>query len=91
MGVQVKVAANGRIVLPADVRKQLGLEGGGTLMLNVDEFGVTLTTFQQRIAKAQALYKEMMKGKQDFTVDDFLAEKRADAAREWAELERDRP
>jgi antitoxin PrlF len=74
MGVQVKVAANGRIVLPADVRKQLGLEGGGTLMLSVDEFGVTLTTFQQRIAKAQALY-----------------EKRADAAREWEELERDRP
>lgn len=36
MGVQIKVAANGRIVLPADVRKQLGLEGGGTLMLNVD-------------------------------------------------------
>jgi AbrB family looped-hinge helix DNA binding protein len=56
MSVQVKVAANGRIVLPADVRKQLGLVGGGTLMLNVDEFGVTLTTFQQRIAKAQALY-----------------------------------
>jgi AbrB family looped-hinge helix DNA binding protein len=91
MGVQVKVAANGRIVLPADVRKQLGLEGGGTLMLSVDEFGVTLTTFQHRIAKAQALYKEMMKGKQDISVDDFLAEKRADAAREWEELERDRP
>jgi hypothetical protein len=33
----------------------------------------------------------MMKGKQDSTVDEFLAEKRVDAAREWAELERDRP
>jgi antitoxin PrlF len=82
MGIQVKVAANGRFVLPADVRKQLGLEKGGTLMLNVDEFGVTLTTFQQRIAKAQALYKEMMKGKQDFTVAEFVAEKRAEAALE---------
>jgi AbrB family looped-hinge helix DNA binding protein len=82
MGVQVKVAANGRIVLPADVRKQLGLEGGGTLMLSVDEFGVTLTTFQQRIAKAQALYKEYSKGKPQTSVDDFIAEKRAEAALE---------
>jgi AbrB family looped-hinge helix DNA binding protein len=82
MGVQVKVAANGRFVLPADVRKQLGIEAGDTLMLNVDEFGVTLTTATQRVAKAQALYREYSKGKPLFTVDEFIAEKRADAALE---------
>jgi AbrB family looped-hinge helix DNA binding protein len=82
MGVQVKVAANGRFVLPADVRKQLGIEAGDTLMLNVDEFGVTLTTAAQRVAKAQALYREYSKGKPPFTVDEFITEKRADAALE---------
>jgi AbrB family transcriptional regulator (stage V sporulation protein T) len=82
MGIQVNVAANGRFVLPADVRKQLGIEVGDTLMLNVDEFGVTLTTAAQRVAKAQALYREYSKGKQPFTVDEFIAEKRADAALE---------
>lgn len=82
MGIQVKVSPSGRMSIPADVRKQLGLENGGSLMLNLDEFGITLTNFQQRVAKAQALYRELMKDKQDFTVEDFLREKRADAALE---------
>jgi AbrB family looped-hinge helix DNA binding protein len=82
MGIQVKVSPSGRLSIPADVRKQLGLEKGGSLMLNVDEFGITLTNFQQRVAKAQSLYRELMNGKQDFTIEEFLAEKRADAALE---------
>jgi AbrB family looped-hinge helix DNA binding protein len=82
MGIQVKVSPSGRLSIPADVRKRLGLEKGGSLMLNVDEFGITLTNFQQRVAKAQSLYRELMNGKQDFTIDEFLAEKRADAALE---------
>jgi AbrB family looped-hinge helix DNA binding protein len=82
MGIQVKVSPSGRLSIPANVRKQLGLEKGGSLMLNVDEFGITLTNFQQRVAKAQSLYRELMNGKQDFTIEEFLAEKRADAALE---------
>jgi AbrB family looped-hinge helix DNA binding protein len=82
MGIQVRVSPSGRISIPADVRKQLGLEKGGSLMLNVDEYGITLTNFQQRIAKAQSLYREAMKGKVDFTIAEFLAEKRAEAALE---------
>jgi AbrB family looped-hinge helix DNA binding protein len=82
MGIQVKVSPSGRLSIPADVRKQLGLEKGGSLMLNVDEFGITLTNFQQRVAKAQSLYREYSKGKPRTSVDDFMAEKRADAALE---------
>jgi AbrB family looped-hinge helix DNA binding protein len=89
MGIEVTVSPSGRMSIPADVRKRLGLEKGGKLILNVDENGMTLTTGAQRVRRAQALYKEIMKGKQDETVDDFLKQKRADAAREWAELERD--
>jgi antitoxin PrlF len=82
MGVQVKVSASGSIRIPANVRRQLGLEKGGSLMLNVDEFGITLTSFQQRIAKAQAKYREYSAGKPRTSIEDFLAEKRADAALE---------
>lgn len=82
MGVQVKVSPNGRVVIPADVRRKLGIENGGTLTLSVDEYGVTLSTFKQRVRKAQAIYAEMMKGKTPSSVDDFLAEKRRDAAAE---------
>jgi AbrB family looped-hinge helix DNA binding protein len=82
MGIEIKVAANGRMVLPADVRKRMGLENGGKLILNESEFGLQLLSVRQRVAKAQAFYEEESKGKPSFTVDDFLAQKRVDAARE---------
>lgn len=82
MGIEVIVSPSGRMSIPADVRKRLGLEKGGKLMLNEDEFGVTLTTAMQRVRRAQALYREFSKGKPEFTVDDFIADKRAEAAKE---------
>ena len=82
MGIEVTVSPSGRLSIPADVRKRLGLEKGGKLMLDVDEFGMTLTTFQQRVRKAQALYRELSKGKPPVDIDEFIAEKRADAEAE---------
>jgi AbrB family looped-hinge helix DNA binding protein len=82
MGIQIKIAANGRMSIPADVRKQLGLEKGGEVTLDFDEFGMTLKTAAQRVAKAQALYRKYSKGRPGFTVDEFIAQKRADAALE---------
>lgn len=82
MGIEINVAANGRMVLPADVRKRLGLENGGKLVLKENEFGVELTNFRQRIRKAQELYRKLSEGKVTTSVDEFLAEKRADAALE---------
>ena len=86
MGVQVKVSPNGRIVIPADVRRQLGIEKGGTLTLDVDEFGVTLTTGKQRVRKAQQLYAKMMEGKPRMSVDEFLKFRREEAKREEEEM-----
>lgn len=82
MGVEVKLSPSGRVSIPADVRKRLGLENGGTLMLDVDEFGLRLTTFQLRVRHAQALYRKYSKGKPETTVDEFIAERRAEAAKE---------
>jgi AbrB family looped-hinge helix DNA binding protein len=44
MGLHVKVAPNGRLVLPAQVRQRMGLEGGGDLILDETEEGVVLRT-----------------------------------------------
>lgn len=82
MGIEIKVAPNGRMVLPVDVRKRLGLENGGKLILNEGEFGLELTNLNQRVARSQAFYEETSRGKPSFTVEDFLAQKRADAALE---------
>lgn len=88
MGIEIKVAANGRMVLPADVRKRMGLENGGKLILSESELGLELTNFRQRVKRAQALYKRYSAGKADMSVDDFIAEKKAETAQEDAKSDR---
>ena len=88
MGIEIKVAANGRMVLPADVRRRMGLENGGTLTLKEGELGLELINFRQRVKRAQELYKKYSKGKKMTSVDEFIAQRRADAALEEAELDR---
>ncbi len=82
MGIEITVSPSGRLSIPADVRKRLGLENGGKLILNLDEFGMRLSTAQQRVRQAQALYREFSKGEAGYTIDEFLEQKRADAAKE---------
>lgn len=87
MVAQVKISANGRVCIPADVRARLGMKDGDVLTLDETDDGVVLRTVDQRVRRAQAAYREMMKGKPDFTVDDFLREKREEVR---LEEERDR-
>ena len=88
MGIEIKVAANGRMTLPADVRKRMGLENGGNLVLKESDLGLELTNFRQRAKKAQTLYKKYSEGKKTVSVDEFIAMKREEAALEEAELDR---
>jgi AbrB family looped-hinge helix DNA binding protein len=88
MGIEINVAANGRMVLPADIRKRMGLENGGKLVLNESDLGLELMTARQRAAKAQELYKKFSEGKRMTTVDELIAQKRVDAAIEDAKLDR---
>mgnify|MGYP003579032419 CR=1 FL=1 len=77
MGVNVTMSSNGRICIPADVRERLGLKDGGSLTLEETEHGLLLSTVEQRVRKAQAIIREMAKGKPTFTVDDFLRQRRS--------------
>ena len=57
MPVQVAITASGRMSLPADVRKRLGLGAGGSVYLDETADGVVLRTASQIVANAQALAK----------------------------------
>lgn len=76
----VKVAHNGRLVLPKVVREALGMPDGGTVVFSVEDGEVKLTSLDKSIRRAQDLYRKY--ATKDFTVDDFIAERRAEAARE---------
>ena len=84
MAAQVKISANGRVSIPADVRARLGLKDGDMLSFEETEEGLVFRTMEQRIRRAQALSRKALKGKPRMTVDDFIAEKRAEVRRQEA-------
>lgn len=79
MTVQINITAAGRMSLPADVRKRLGLTGGGAVYLDETEDGVVLRTASQAVARAQALAKQYTGDNPDASVEAFLARRREES------------
>lgn len=79
MTVQVNITPNGRMSLPADLRKRLGLADGGAVFLEETEDGVVLRTAAQAVARAQAIAKRFTEGKPEASVDAFLAKRVAES------------
>lgn len=78
MTIQVNITPNGRMSLPADIRKRLGLEDGGAVLLEETADGVVLRTVDQAVAKAQAIARRYA-AHPDASVDAFLATRRRDS------------
>jgi AbrB family looped-hinge helix DNA binding protein len=78
--IGVRVASNGRLVLPKAIRSALGLKDAGTIVMSVDDGEVRITSTLQRVKKAQAYYRANVVD--DFSTDDFLAERRKEALEE---------
>lgn len=78
MTIHVTVAPNGRMVLPAATRRRLGLTKGGALSIEETPDGLVLRTTAGAIARAQAFSRALTQGRDDATVDHFLAERRLD-------------
>ena len=79
MTVQVNITPNGRMSLPADIRKRLGLTSGGAVYLDETADGVMLFTAAQAVTRAQALAKQFTGGNPEATVDAFLARRREES------------
>ena len=78
---RVQIAANGRMVLPAGLRQQLHVEGGGLLIIRQDEGKLVLESVDDAVRRAQALVRRYAPAAQNVT-DELLSERQADAARE---------
>ena len=79
MTYHLNVASNGRLVLPAGVRKRLGLADGGELLMEETSDGLVLRTVAQAVAHAQAIALRYTANNPDASVDAFLAQRRADS------------
>ncbi|HTX41694.1 MAG TPA: AbrB/MazE/SpoVT family DNA-binding domain-containing protein [Acidobacteriaceae bacterium] len=79
--VRLRLAENGRVVIPAEVRRELGVESGGEIILERQENGYRLTTRRQRIEEAQRYLRRFIKPGVSL-VDELIAERREAAKHE---------
>jgi AbrB family looped-hinge helix DNA binding protein len=78
----VKVSETGRLSIPAEMRKALGIEHGGDVVMELAGNELRVRTVAEVTARAQELTQRLLADRKDASVDDFLAERREEARRE---------
>jgi AbrB family looped-hinge helix DNA binding protein len=73
--IDVRVAENGRMILPQVVRKAMGLRGDTKVILTLEDDVVRLSPVGHGASRAQALYRQHAKTPR--TTEDFLSDRRA--------------
>jgi AbrB family looped-hinge helix DNA binding protein len=78
---KAKLNANGRVVIPAAVRKALDLRPGDELIIRVEDGELRMSTRRQALARARRVIRESIPGDEDLT-QSLIDDRRAEAARE---------
>ncbi len=79
--ISTKIAEGGRLVIPAEHRRALGLEIGDEVILRVEGGELRILTRTEAIKRAQEKVRRHVKGSRSL-VDELSAERRAEAGRE---------
>ena len=77
-----KVSQSGRLSLPSEFRKAVGLEQGGDVVVELDGLEIRIRTVSEVVERAQRLTDRLLSGKPDGPVAAFLAERRREAGSE---------
>ncbi|MGD0735534.1 MAG: AbrB/MazE/SpoVT family DNA-binding domain-containing protein [Terracidiphilus sp.] len=88
-GAKAKINQNGRIVIPADIREELGIKPGDTLLMDVVDGVLRVESFNARLARIQDELVQLV-GPDRMVSDELIAERRAEAWREQVEADRER-
>ena len=73
--MKAKVMPDGRMSLPADLRKRHGLGTGGEVIVEDAGDAIVLRTLDQVVARAQELSRRLVGGNPGASVADFLADR----------------
>ena len=76
-----KIAEGGRVVIPADYRRALGLKIGDEVIVRITDGEVHILTRAQALKKAQTLVRKHVP-KQKSLVRELLGERRSEDAHE---------
>jgi AbrB family looped-hinge helix DNA binding protein len=79
----VRLGRQGRLVLPADMRQELGVHDGDMLIVRLEDGRLVIETPDQLLDRMQALFDHIPKGVS--LAEELIAERRAEAKREEEE------
>ena len=80
--MKAKVMPDGRVSLPADLRRKYGLETGGEVMVEDQGDAIVLRTLDHVVARAQALSRKLLAGQNHASVEAFMADRKREAEHE---------
>ena len=82
----IAMSENGRVLIPAAIREQLGFKPNGKIFAEIKDGSLILTSATQRSAQRRAYFDNLMKelniDPNISLVDELIAERRAEAAKE---------
>lgn len=80
---ETKISTGGRVLIPAAIRRQLGVADGDTVLWVVHDKVVRLTTRQRQLELARALVqKHASAGSSPALVDELIQERRNEGLNE---------
>lgn len=79
--IRTKVRQGGRIVIPVNMRRQLGIEVGENVNVSLENNSILIMTQKEGIRKAQELVRKFVPEGISL-VDELIADRRREAANE---------
>lgn len=78
---RARLSANGRVAIPAAVRKALDLRPGDELLMRVEDGELRLSTRRQALARTRRMLRQYIPSEEDLT-QSLIDDRRAEAARQ---------
>ena len=78
---RVKLIEGGKLIIPAPMRKSLGLATGDTVTLELLDGEIKVRTLQHALQRARAIVRRRIPAGQSL-VDELMTERRVEAGRE---------
>ena len=79
---KVIMADNGRLVVPAALRQELGMPKGGRLIASIRDGALVFEPFDVAMRRVQMIARSYLKPGDGSVVEEFLADRRREARQE---------
>lgn len=80
-GVSTKIAGGGRVVIPAEYRRELGLQAGDEVIIRLEDGALRILTRAEAIKRAQVTVRRHVK-KNRSLVNELRTQRRVEAKSE---------